>query len=240
MSVCRHLHRVQPVVRCSEAEECVGADWYFPVIFSPVTTLSLKLSMMKNSKAKGTRHIIIQPWLPDGSPRQRITADVPVGRTIEVRVDMHLDKVDIGWMQFITERGDLFQVEVTVETLDSNTLKAEHWPSLHPMPPRPNASRSKNDLSQVGNNLIVTVMNVADHPIDTGMCNTDYLDCSPSSHRTVMPRSTLVFPIPDPHSRYAIVESSGTSVAAILDIRSLGFSIQTFESNSTIRYLPIK
>jgi hypothetical protein len=48
-----------------------NVDWYFPVRFGPGTTLSLKFSAVPNSTVKSTRHIILQPWLPDGSPRRR-------------------------------------------------------------------------------------------------------------------------------------------------------------------------
>jgi hypothetical protein len=189
---------------------------------------------------KSTRHIILQPWLPDGSPRERIAVDLPAGRTTEVRVDMNLERIDIGWMQLVTDRGNPFKIEQAYEWLDGNTLKTESQPPFDPMRASPRASRNVADLFQAGDQLVLIVMNVSGHSIEVGACDQDYLDCFPLSRRAVMPQSTAAIPIPNPHLRYVAAESSGASACAVLDIRNLGLSIQAFGADSTIRYSPVK
>jgi hypothetical protein len=55
-----------------------------------------------------------------------------------------------------------------------------------------------------------------------------------------MPQATAVIPIPNPHLRYVAVEYSGAFVAMIWDLRDHGVSIQTFKTDSTIKYSPVK
>src|SRR5580658_1406726 len=100
-----------------------NADWYFPVIFSPGTTLSLKFSAIPNFRVKGTPRIVFQPWFPDGSPRARTTADIPIGVTTEVRVDTNYERMDIGWIQMITDHADAFKVEAAYEWTEGNTVR---------------------------------------------------------------------------------------------------------------------
>jgi hypothetical protein len=212
---------------------------YFPIIFRPGAALSLKFSIL-GARHKGTSRVILQPWLPDGSHRERVTLDAVVGATTQVRVDINYERMEIGWLQLITAHGEALELEVAVEWLEGDTITSAHQPPLYPMRPWPRASRNVADLSQAGSELIMVVMNVSDRPIEVGACGKGYLDCSPSSHHTVMPRATMAFPIPEPHTPYLVVESSGASVAQVLDMRSLGLSIQTFEASSTIKYSPVK
>jgi TonB family protein len=226
--------------QASRAPRTPDVDWYFPVDFSPGATLSLKFSAIPNSRERNARTVIFRPWLSDGSPRETIRANILPGVTTEVRVDLSLDKLDKGWMQWTTDRGEPFAVSVALEVLDGNILRTYPQPPLDAIRPTQNA-RNSAFLSGAGNQLATVVMNVSNYPMDVGTCDTDDPDCAPSARRTIMPRQTVEFPIANPHGRLEVVKSSGGAyVCMVLDYRDLGSRTQTFDANSTIKYLPMK
>jgi hypothetical protein len=143
-------------------------------------------------------------------------------------------------MQCTTDRGEPFAVSVAIEVLDGNTLRTYPQPPLDAIMPTEN-SRASADLREAGGELVTIFMNLSNHPMDVGTCDTEYPECLPSKIQTVMPRQTAEFAIPKPHGRWMVMKTAGGAyVAVVLDHRDLGSRTQTFNADTTIKYLPVK
>lgn len=190
--------------------------------------------------------VTIQPWLSDGSPRQKVSPIVPAGTT-DVRVDMASETPTVGWIQ-VTEEGHSIDISATYEYITGNTLTTNPMLAILRHPVSEDAvrvpfehsihHRYTYDRFTLRGALYVFV-NLSDYPVQAGMCQDSNADCVPPSlPYTVQPHARIVFPI-DPQKRFLVMHSTpGYSVATA--VKWTEGMKQIFTANSSITFGLVK
>lgn len=191
--------------------------------------------------------VTIQPWLLDGSARQKISQMAPGNTATEVRVDVASEAPTFGWFQ-ITEEGRTKEVSAVYEYLSGNSLITIPMLPVFRHPSSGGAVRSAvkysihhrytYDVFALRGALYVFV-NLSDYPVQAGMCQENCPDCVVASlPHTVEPHAGLVFTI-DQQKRFLVIHSTpGYSVGTAVEWTE-GWK-RIFTANSSITFDLVK
>ena|ERR1017187_4025711 len=225
-------------------KQSTGSETCFLAIsFVQAATVTVKLS----NSGHDAHGVTIQPWLSDGSPRQKVLQIVPAGRATEVRVDVASETPAFGWLQ-VTEDGHSLKISATYEHINGNTLVSTPMLPVFRHPLSEGAVRSASKYSMhhgytydvfALRGALYVFVNLSDYPVQAGMCQENYPDCVLLSlPYTVKPHASVLLPI-DQQRRFLIMHSTpGYSVATAVEWTE-GLK-QVFAADSSITFGAVK
>jgi hypothetical protein len=225
------------------ADKNLHETCFLAVLFAQGGTVAVTLE----NEGKHAEDVTVQRYSADGTLLDAVARSVAAKTKTDVRLDVSSARPEFGWIRVVT-KGDKTVVSSTYETLSGNSLTTIPHLAVFRHPLSENAVREARRYSIrhrytydvfALHGVAYFFVNLSDYPVEVGMCQADYPDCTNLTlPHTVPPRASISFRI-DQQKRFLVLESTpGYSAATALEWGE-GLT-KIFGATTTITFDPVR